>query len=213
MANSNTDWFKATDSDGNDITSELVEFAEMHGLERAASGRYSLLLLFELYHWGHAGRLNPGKVIEEIEFLEGLRQFIRSKPASVFDRNKPLRGLWHKHYLEDGLPSMAKNLRKGLMRYGIPCADRMVQDTEESGEERYFSRQDVMQIAHDAVEGNWKRLMDESALTGQWIIFARNESKNYYLCLGRHDSGDEKIREQIDKVCVREFPFLEQLLS
>lgn len=177
MADSETPWFKATNSDGNEMTSELVAFAEIYGLERAVPGRYSWLLLFGLYHWAHAGRLNPRKVIEEIEFLEGIRGFSRSKPASVFERNEPLKGLWHKHYLEDGLPSMAKNLRKGLAKYGIPWAERMAQHAEESNEERYYSEQDAMHIAHDAVGGNWKRLMDESALTGQWIIFARYEGR------------------------------------
>ena len=206
-------WLQATDSDGNDITAELAAFADLFGLERAVSGRYSFLLLYGLYYWANSGRLNPAKVMEEIKALEGLRQSSRTKPASMFERNKPLRGLWHKHYLEDGLPSMAINLRKGLKKFGIPLAEKMVEDAQRSGEKRYFSEKDVPQIAHDAVEGNWKRLMTESALTGQWIIFAQHEGKNYYLCLGHHSDEDQKIRDQIDAICVREFSFLKGILS
>lgn len=206
-------WRKVTDSDGNDVTEELAAFADIYGLERAASGRYSLLLLYGLYYLGNAGRLNPAKVMEEIKALEGLRQSSRTKPASIFRRNQPLKGLWHKHYLEDGMSSMAINLQKGMRKYGIPCAKRMVEEAQESGEERYFSEKDVLSIARDAVEGNWKRLMEESALTGQWIIFAQHDGNNYYLCVANHTTGDQKIRDQIDAICVQEFPFLKGILS
>lgn len=213
MKESEKSWCKVTDSDGNDVTDELTAFADIYGLERAASGRYSLLLLYGLYYWAKVGRLNPAKVMEEIEALEGLRQSSRTKPASVFTRNQPLKGLWHKHYLEDGLPSMAINLQKGMRKYGIPFAQQMVEEAENSGEKRYFSEKDIPSIVHDLVEGNWKRLMSESALTGQWIIFAQHDGKNYYLCLASHTTGDQKIRDQIDAICVQEFPFLKGVLS
>ena len=124
MKESEMPWAKVTDSDGNDVTAELTAFADISGLQRAAPGRYSLLLLYSLYYWANAGRINPAKVVQEIEALEGRRQFSHTKPASVFERNKPLRGLWHKHYLEDGLPSMAINLRKGMKKYGIPLVEQ-----------------------------------------------------------------------------------------
>jgi len=206
-------WCKVTDSDDIDVTEELAAFADIYGLERAASGRYSLLLLYSLYYWAKAGRLNPAKVMEEIEALEGLREASRTKPASIFRRNHPLKGLWHKHYLEDGLPSMAINLQKGMRKYGIPFAEQMVEQAQKSGEKRYFSEKDIPSIVHDAVEGNWKRLMRESALTGQWIVFAQHGGKNYYLCLANHTTGDQKIRDQIDAICVQEFPFLKGILS
>ena len=92
-------------------------------------------------------------------------------------------------------------------------SSKMVEDAQKSDERRYFSENDVPSIAHDAVHENWKRLMRDSALTGQWIIFAQHEGKNYYLCLGSHSSGDQKIRNQIDAVCVHEFPILKGILS
>ena len=206
-------WFRSTDSDGNDVTSELLGFAEFIGLERVASGRYSVLLLLALYAGMRSGQQNPPKVIHEIEALEGLRVNSRSKPASIFKRDKPLKGLWHKHYLEDGLPSMATNLRKGIARYGLPWVKNVMAEAQATGEERIVAKQDIAQIAHDAVISNWERLVADSALTGEWIVFAQHEGKNYYLCLGRHKGGDELLRSQIDTVCVREFPFLKKILS
>jgi len=205
-------WFKATGSEGKDMTSELLGFAEIVGLERVASGRYSVLLLLELYGGMQSRQLNPAKVIHEIEVLEGLRECSSLKPASVFNR-EPLKGLWHKHYLEDGVPSMARNLRRGIIKYGLPWLENVVEEAQASGEERILTEQDIAQIAHDAVVGPWERLIQDSALTGEWIIFAQHEGRNYYLCLGRHKTGDEFLRSQIDAVCVREFPFLTEILS
>jgi hypothetical protein len=37
------------------------------------------------------------------------------------------------------------------------------------------------------VHGNWKRLATAAKLTGEWIIYAHYDGKNYYLCLGTHD--------------------------
>ena len=211
MSSAPKHWFKATDSDGKDIASELLGFAEMIGLEQAASGRYSVLLLLGLYGGTQSGQLNPAKVIHEIEVLEGLRECSRLKPASIFTREL-LKGLWHKHYLEDGVSSMARNLRRGINKYGLPWLENVVAETQASGEERILTDQDIAQISHDVVVGHWERLIEDSALTGEWIIFAQHQEKNYYLCLGRHKSGDESLRSQIDAVCVREFPFLTDIL-
>lgn len=203
----------AKDSDGNDMTAEILGFAEAIGLERVVPGRYSILLLVQLYARMLSGQQNPAKIMDEIKALEGNCVNSRSKPASIFSRGKHLKGLWHKHYLEDGVPSIARNIKKGLVKYGVPKLARLVADAEESGEERYFSEQDVTEIVQDAVFGNWKRLVTESALTGEWIVFAKNKGQNYYLCLGRHASGDHFLREQIEKVCVHEFSFLNEILE
>lgn len=49
-------------------------------------------------------------------------------------------------------------------------------------------------------------------LTGEWIVYARHEGVNYYLCLGKHDSHDDHLRSHIDGICCKEFPFLTALL-
>ena len=204
--------FKATREDGTDMAPNSLEFAEMIGIERVAPGRYSLLLLLALYGATQARRLNPAKVIHEIESLEGLRGESSLKPATQFVR-EPLKGLWHKHYLQDGLASMAVNLRKGINRHGLPWFDEQIAQAQASGEEKFLTEQDCGRIAHDAVVGNWERLVSESALTGEWIIFAKHEGHNYYLCLGQHNSGDKVLRAQIDSVCFQEFPFLSKILT
>jgi hypothetical protein len=44
-------------------------------------------------------------------------------------------------------------------------------------------------------------------ITGEWIIFARQNDVNYYLTLGSHTEGDEAIRQRVLDCCA-EFPNL-----
>lgn len=210
--NTRRPWFTAKSANGTDMAPELLRFGEAIGLERVAGGRYSLLLLVGLYSAMQSGQQNPAKVVREIEVLEGLREDSELKQATQF-KYPPLSGLWHKHYLQDGLFSMAKNLKKGIARDGLPWLKQQVADALESGEERFFSIEDCACIAQDAVVSNWERLVADSALTGEWLIFAKYQGRNYYLCLGEHSSGDALLRQQIDTVCLQEFQFLSQILS
>lgn len=204
-------WFTAKQPDGTDMAPELLRFGEFVGLERVARGRYSLLLLLGLFGGAQSGKQNPAKIVREIEVLEGLRGASNLKSETQFER-VPLKGLWHKHYLQDGLSSMARNLRKGLHRNGLPWLEHQLAAAEASGEERFLSAEDCGRIAHDAVVSNWERLIQDSALTGEWLIYAKHQGKNYYLCLGEHTAGDAVLRQQIGAVCLQEFPFLSQIL-
>lgn len=203
--------FKATRSDGSDATSELLSFAKAIGLESIAAGRYSFLLLLELFGSARSGMLNPAKIVSQIRFLEGIEAANQLKAATLF-KHPPLQGLWHQHYLEDGLQSVAHNIQKGIKQFGLPWFAQKIADAKASGEEKYVTGADVAQIAHDAVVSNWQRLADNEALTGEWLIFAKHQGRNYYLILGKHNSGDDLLRSQIDAVCLQEFPFLKNIL-
>lgn len=204
--------FKATRSDGSDATAELLSFAEVIGLESVVSGRYSILLLLELFGAAQSGMLNPAKVISQIRVLEGVEKERGLKAATLF-KHPPLQGLWHQHYLEDGLPSMAHNIKKGMTKFGLPFVDQKITEAKASGIEQCVTKADVARIAHDVVVSNWQRLEDSKALTGEWLIFAKYEGHNYYLSLGKHNSGDDMLRSQIDAICLQEFPFLKKILS
>ena len=48
-------------------------------------------------------------------------------------------------------------------------------------------------------------------MTGEWIVFAKNEGENYYLKLDiypRDKSGNQKIHDEISRMAYAEFPFL-----
>ena len=125
------------------------------------------------------------KVIDQIENLEGLIDRPGMKAATQF-KHPPLAGLWHQHFKMDGLSSMAINLRRGMQKFGLPWFENQVAELAKTGEERYLEEQDISRIVHDAVHGNWQRLHEAEALTGEWIIFTKHEGQNYYLALGTH---------------------------
>ncbi|MBF9171271.1 hypothetical protein ABFU49_00170 [Xanthomonas campestris pv. campestris] len=204
--------FKATRSDGSDATPELLYFAEAIGLESLVTGRYSFLLVLQLFGAAKSGMLNPAKVVSQIRVLEGVAAANGLKAATRF-KHPPLQGLWHQHYLEDGLPSLAINIRKGMGRFGIPSFKKKIADASASGEERYVTEADIEEFAHDIVVSNFEHLRVDASLTGEWLIFAKYNEENYYLSLGKHDTGDELIRSQIDAFCLYEFPFLESILA
>lgn len=191
---------------------DLREFARLIGLEQIAPGRYSSLLIANLLGGALSGWQNPANIVKEIELLElgELGQF--KKP--IQNRYPPLKGLWHKHYMQDGLASFAMNMQKGLKVYGMPFFEQKVQEAKEARELRYLTPEDVPALVNDIVSGNRQRLADQQALSGEWIIFAKHEGLNYYLTIARHDiATHERVREQIDQVCCVEFPFLAQLLA
>ncbi|RMN28329.1 hypothetical protein ALQ62_03362 [Pseudomonas coronafaciens pv. zizaniae] len=190
----------------------LSEFATLIGLEQIAPGRYSVLLAANLLGCALSGVQNPAKIVHEIELLEKneLGQF----KAPIKNRHPPLKGLWHKHYLQDGLASFAKNVEKGLDQCGMPFFEKKIQEAKDAGELRYLTPEDVPALVDDVISGNRHRLAKRQALSGEWIVFAQYEDQNYYLTIATHDSAThDRVREQINEVCCKEFPFLVQLLN
>ncbi|PLT18872.1 hypothetical protein CXP34_02425 [Ralstonia mannitolilytica] len=192
--------------DGEDKTADLQRFADAIGLERAARGRYSAVILLELY----ARMMNPNipgdprKVVAEINALEGRCDPVGTKPASEFS-HPPLKGLWHKHYFFDGLPSLVTNIRLGLGKTGTK---RLVDEIFDPSVSEVITEEKINRLATEVVHGTLDRRREAQRLTGEWIVFARHNGENYYLCLGTHDSGDDAIFGKIRELCPLEFPFL-----
>lgn len=200
------------DQDGNDISAEIESFRQLTHLEQVVPGRYSFLLLLSLFGGWKSGTVDPYKVVREIRLLEIGEASVLKPP--IQNRYPPLKGLWHKHYLDQGLASLAMNVQKGLRMYGIPYMDQKIADAEAARETRYFTAEDVHALTADLVHGNLRRLREAAAMTGEWILFAKYEGKNYYLDITTHDQSlHDHVRKNIDSICCQEFPFLSNLLE
>jgi hypothetical protein len=203
---------EAKDQHGNDISeqisNEFEAIIQATRLEQIAPGRISLLFLLSFFGAYKASRINPFQVAGEIEALEK-GETTGLKPP-IQNRHLPLKGLWHKHYMQPSMASLAMNIQHGLKQHGIPHLAKKVQEAKESGEERYFTIEDVVPMVNDVVHGNWRRLHETAQLTGEWIVFAKHERLNYYLTLATHDkTTHQHERRQIENICYRELPFLE----
>lgn len=191
---------------------DLRRFAEAVGLTRAAPGRYSRIFLFELYCRILVPALpgDPAKIVAEVNALEGHGRTVGTKPAAQFER-PPLQGLWKKHYLVGGLPSMAKNL---LLGFGKKRRELLhVIKEHHSPATADLSPLEKSRNIADAVTNIYAERSRTGRLTGDWIVFAKHEGRNYYLCLARHDEPDADIFNRIKAGCVAEFPFLRAQLK
>ena len=138
-----------------------------------------------------------------------LHHFHRStgtKPAQRFER-LPLKGLWKKHYLIGGLRSYAVNLKAGAGKRG-----REFKKIVKSRHTPDTPPQEVAKNIADDICQIYAGRAQAQELTGEWIIFAKHEGKNYYLCLATHTQGDDEIFRMVRDGCVGEFPFLRSLL-
>ncbi len=168
--------------------------------------RCSSQILLDLFFGTQSFGLYPLTVIDEIKSLE--KQGVsKTKPATPF-RGSHLEGLWHKHYMNGDVASLAQNVKNALYEYGIPFFQEKIMEAKSAGEERFVTKEDVPKIVNDVLTNNLARRRSEGKMTGEWIVYAQNEGQNFYLCLAKHNDGDEEIREKIERICVREFPFL-----
>lgn len=201
-----------TAANGEDITARVKGFAVYIGLEQAAPGRYSMLLALALLNFAQSGVLNPARVVREIRALEGIGPPSKLK-LPIQNKHPPLKGLWHKHFLQDGQHGMGINIQKGLRRYHLPQVQKLAEEAAAAGEQPYFIPEGLKALANDIV-GNWQQLETEQALTGEWLVYAEHEGQKYYLALAAHErSTHDQIRRHIDALSCHEFPFLTKMLA
>lgn len=184
-------------------SADLKEYAEVTGLERYASGRYSWLFVLNLLSYDRLFGISPFQVIDEIRALEDSSRVTRTKAASQFTR-EPLKGLWHKHFFCARF--LANNVLNHLARGGLEKLAAEVFDTAKSP---VITKEMIQEFSHRVVVGSFEQRASEGKMTGEWIIFAKHEERNFYLSLATHGTGDESIINNIRAVVWPQFPFLD----
>ena len=140
---------------------------------KMTTGRYSFGLVLELARHQIARAYNIHTIYDEIEKLEGSdSRPSMTKPAAPFTRSEPLKGLWHKHHSQARF--IPTNLRLEMERPGV------VQEALAPFIGRYVDEV-AGEIAHAMVIGAYERRARDHRMTGEWIIFEREQSGNYYL--------------------------------
>lgn len=182
---------------------KIRELASFYQLDTIIPNRYTSLLVVNLYLLDKVSGVNPEQVIEEIKSLEGLAPSQQTKPATEF-KGQFLKGLWHKHFLP-ALPSaFAHNILNHLGKNGLT---HLVEEVFDPAKSSVVTQEMIDELAHRVVEESIEERGAAEKLTGEWIIFAKENGENYYLCISPHTSGDENIANNV-KVCAHEFHFL-----
>lgn len=186
---------------------EIADYASMHGLEQLIPGRYSGLFVFQLLLNEKYMGLDPQLVIAEIKHLEGVGPPMQTKPASVF-RGNVLKGLWHKHFFVNHPSAAAHNILNQLGANGLSKIVDEVMDPKKSST---ITKEMINEVANRVVSETLSERADAGKLTGEWIVFAKENGQNYYLSINTHENDDEKTASSIQACCVPEFPFLSSL--
>lgn len=181
---------------------ELAQFAGLVGLDKIAPGRYSWLLVIQMLLYAKRQAIDPTMIVEEVKALEGLPSRIRTKPASEF-RKEPLKGLWHKHFFCARF--IAHNIRNQLSGEQLKA---VIDEVFNPAKSPVVTAQLINELSHRVVSETFEAREADGKLTGEWIVFAKHNGKNYYLTMATHNAGDEAIYEQIKSVCFPQFPFL-----
>lgn len=158
---------------------------------RLRTGRYSFGFVLELAQHAIGRTYNVHAIYDEIGTLEGSdSRPSMTKPATPFTRSKLLKRLWHKHHFQARF--IPTNLRLEMMRSGAieevlaPFMGRYVDEV--AGE-----------IAHAMTIAAYEQRARDHRITGEWIIFEREASGNYYLTLSTHNGeSDENRRARVE---------------
>ncbi|WP_312244294.1 hypothetical protein [Stutzerimonas nitrititolerans] len=171
--------------------------------------RISIALAFRLLNSSNP-RFDPFSVLDEIDYLEGIRSSSRTKKESQF-RKPPLYPFWHKHFFS--AQHLLKNIgiRWNLGGDGNKDLDNLLREVAE----QHGDDPDAWpnHLTHQLVIGGFTE-RSERGLTGDWLIYAKCEGQNYYLDLATHEEGlqDEadSLFNKLKNGSKAEFPFLFQ---
>ncbi len=173
------------------------------------TGLYSDQFAEELLHASVNRTYNTFTILDELAVLEGTN-FGRpsATPEHAMFKHWPLKGLWHKHH------SQAAFISINLENYWRKKVNR----------NRYNvlvnSNLDPRIIAHELVFGAHQERTaakntksdPRAGLTGEWIVYASINQRNYYLTLACHTDGDQEIYSRA-KIAAKKFAELDQHFS
>lgn len=183
---------------------DLSHYAEEWGLNLYAQDRYSWCFVLDLMLHQRLHGISPHQVMDEIRSLEGHpSQGASTKPASEF-RRPPLKGLWHKHYFSARF--LPKNIQNQLRGDKLLALIQQICDPQKSP---VITEEMINELSHRVTVEQFEQRSEAGALTGEWIVFAKHQGRNFYLCLATHEMGDKKIYEKIKVSCWHQFPFLD----
>ncbi|GGA21883.1 hypothetical protein [Dyella nitratireducens] len=186
---------------------ELERFAKDVGLDNIAPGRYSLLFVFKFVLYTTIEGIEANFILQELKRLEGLsHDAIETKAPTQFSK-EPLKGLWHQHFFSARF--IPKNIASHMPPKKVEATVKRIFDAAESP---VVTKEMIHELASALTHGAMEERASQKKLTGEWIVFAKHDKKNYYLTLTVHPTdrttGDQAIFDEINDMAFAQFPFL-----
>ncbi|HXC52195.1 MAG TPA: hypothetical protein VN634_15015 [Candidatus Limnocylindrales bacterium] len=186
----------------------MTDFERWLSGQRLGDAKMSSVLKAQLEKFLFEGPLNPFPILEEIRLLEGIdEETSRTGPSREFAIG-PLAGLMYKHFVNARF--IAKNVQShwtdkkllkmmgGKVSQAGPVDDDAERAWKLAGE-----------IAREYVLGAYGKREKSHSLTGEWLIYKRLGSTNYYLTCAGHDEDQQEIHGRILRGAAADFPELE----
>ena len=158
------------------------------------TSRINKYLIAQLYVFHDYMNFDISYIVNEIRYLEGMNTKSSTKEATQFIK-KPLKGLWHKHFFDTQF--ILKNIGSefGLDKNGNTKLDILLSNFDFTKFDMKMNKDIINKMIH---LGFFERVRNRK-LTGEWIIFAKYESCNYYLTIARHTEKDIEIYNRLKK--------------
>ncbi|MBY5609927.1 hypothetical protein [Rhizobium leguminosarum] len=165
--------------------------------------RMSEMIWFDMLVHETKFGITPFEVLAAIREVEAGETQLRTKKASEFTR-PPLKGLWHKHYFSARF--LAHNI---LLGWGATGLKQIIEQEMNPAKSPTVNHEMIEAMATRAVAEPIERRFNAGKITGEWVVFAKNNGENYYLCMGTHEMGDQMIYDNIMTGCRHDFPDLQ----
>lgn len=189
---------------------DLEAFAKIYFRGLPVLERCTEKFIFDLYVYAHTSGLNPLVVLDEIRSLENPNVFTRTKPATMFTR-LPLKGIWHKHFYSSHF--LVQNMQiaqsGGRLENAIGQVLKKHEDIESTDENWKVVAKEISQ----ETMGLFHQRKERSCLTGEWIVYIKHESNNYYMCINFHANDDVSIYDDVLISCQQDFPHLIEIVK
>ena len=171
-------------TDRADVSWALSDVEGWLGL-KMHTGEYSSAFAKELAVHMVERCYNVHAVYDELSVLEGTSvRGTPTRPASEFKR-APLKGLWHKHHAQ------AYFIVQNIVNHW--SSDRRHSQLSQNVLDDGGS---LDHLTDHLIVGAYEERARHQALTGEWIIFAKAGSRNFYLTLACHAENDATIFER-----------------
>jgi hypothetical protein len=181
---------------------QLTRYAHALGMEALVPGRYSNLLVFQIWALEQAAAVDARSVVDAIRQNEGLESNFETKPATEF-AHEPLKGLWHKHFFSTHFT--LHNVASGWRQGHIANETQRVLSKYDEDEDAEGAAAELVRSLTINIFGERRAA---GRLTGEWIVFAKHEGRAYYLALAQHTQPDSDIHASISAHAYPQFPFL-----
>lgn len=189
---------------------EVTNFRDDNvGLSQVAKNRISEFLLIQLTSACKHRLYNTFSITDVIQDLEWGGRGIKRRVSEF--KHPPLKGLFKAHFFDEHF--LMRNL---INHWGLQFDNRSkfesmylrVKEEEENNPSKHSWQG---RLVHEFVIGGYEDRARQSKLTGEWIIFAKHNNQNYYLCISTHTKShteDHNIYNFLTLLCEHEYPFL-----